>query len=258
MTEKKPKVAILIAARMKSTRLPKKCMLMIEDQPLICHLIDRMKASKMADAVVLCTSENPEDAVLAEQAKKKSIPFVKGSKDDVMGRFLKAAEMVKADIIVRVTGDNPLTSPQFIDDAIKHHIKTGAEYTSTKELPQGTKGEVISVSALKKAHTLAEDPNYSEYMTWYFTENAGFFKTEKAPVEEALRRPQYRLTVDTPEDYKLVKQIYRRLYTPGKIIPLKEAVKLLDEHPELAKINANVKGKDAEVRKQVNVKLYGG
>ncbi|OGM01761.1 hypothetical protein A3K72_01050 [Candidatus Woesearchaeota archaeon RBG_13_36_6] len=249
----KKKVAILIAARMKSKRLPQKCMLKIEDQPMICHIIDRMKQSKEADVVVLCTSENPNDRILIKQAIKKRIPYVTGSEDDVMARFLQAAETVNADVIVRVTGDNPLTSPSFIDNAIKYHIKTSADYTSTTELPQGTKGEVINVSALKKAHELAENPRYSEYMTWYFTDNSKFFKIEKAPVEDDIRRPKYRLTVDTPEDLKLMREVYKRLYKSGSIIPLEKAIRLLDKNPELLEINAHIKSKD--VKDKVNVKL---
>ena len=249
------KVAILIAVRMKSTRLPKKAIVKIEDQTLIEHIIDRVKICKNADIVILCTSTNKEDEILIEIAKKKKILYFLGSENDVMQRFLDAANMVKANIIVRVTGDNPLTSPYFIDKAILHHIKTKADYTYSKELPQGTKGEVISISALKKAHDLAEDPNYSEYMTWYFIYNPHIFKIEEVPVEEWMKRPNYRLTVDYPEDLKLIREIYRRLYIPGKIIHLKEVIKLLDNNPELLKINTNIKNKKTVGVKDINVEL---
>ena len=174
-----------------------------------------------------------------------------------MKRFLDATEkfVSSADIVIRVTGDNPLTSPYFIDKAVEHHIKTGADYTSTQELPQGTKGEIISLSALKKAFQLAEDSSFSEYMTWYFTKNPEFFKIEKAPVDDDMKRPQYRFTVDTPEDLELIRQIYKRLYSPGEIIWLKEAIKLVDENPELIQINNHIKSKD--IIEKVNVKLRG-
>ena len=254
--EEKSKIAILIASRMKSTRLPGKALMKIEDQTLIEHVIDRMKCVKSADCVVLCTSTNPEDGVLLEVAEKKGILSFAGSEEDVMKRFLDAASEVEADIIVRVTGDNPLTSPYFITNAIEHHIKSDADYTSTVELPQGTKGEVISVAALRKAYDLAEDTNYSEYMTWYFTENPTFFKIEKGPVDEDMKRSQYRLTVDTEKDLELMRTLYKELYVPGEIIPLKDAIKFLDEHPDLAKMNASVKKKDLQAMKdKVNVKL---
>ncbi len=238
---------------MKSTRLPKKALAMIENQTLIEHVIDRMKESKKADHVILCTSKHPDDKILLEIAERKGVPSIAGSEEDVMGRFLEAIDKVRADIVVRVTGDNPLTSPEFIDNAIEHHVKTNADYTYTTNLPQGTKGEVISVRALKKAHTMAEDPKFSEYMTWYFTDNPDVFKIEKGPVEEGMKRPNYRLTVDTPEDLEIVKEIYKKLYVPGEIVSLKDAIKFLDETPEVVEINSGVVSKS--VRDKVNVKL---
>ncbi len=247
------KSVILIAVRMKSKRLPNKALAVVEGQTITEHLIDRMKKSKNADKVILCTSTHPDDAPLLEVAEKKGIYAFAGDELDVMKRFIDAVQVhaPDADIVVRVTGDNPLTSPYFIDNAIEHHIKTKADYTSTSELPQGTKGEVISLSALKKAFELAENSKFSEYMTWYFTKNPEFFKMEKAPVDEDMKRPHYRFTVDNPEDLELIKAIYKKLYTPGKIIPLKDAIKFVDDNPELAKINENVKGPDV----QINVKL---
>ncbi len=249
------KVVILIAVRMKSKRLPGKALKIIEDQTITEHLIDRVKQCKHVDKVILCTSTHPDDKVLLELGEKKGIYTFAGDEKDVMKRFLDAVQInaPDADIVIRVTGDNPLTSPYFIDNAIAHHIKTGADYTSTVELPRGTKGEIISLSALKKAYELAEDSGFSEYMTWYFTENPEFFKIEKGPVDDEMKRPQYRFTVDTPEDFELMKTIYEKLYKSGEIIPLKDAIKFVDENPELAKLNEQIQVKN--VKDKVNVKL---
>ena len=78
----KPVVAILIAVRMKSTRLPKKALKMVEDQTVTEHLIDRMKSCRKADKVILCTSTHPDDKVLLEIAEKKGIPAIAGSEDE--------------------------------------------------------------------------------------------------------------------------------------------------------------------------------
>ena len=246
------KILILIAVRMKSTRLPRKALAMIEDQTLIEHLIDRMKACKKVDDVILCTSTHPDDEELIQYAEKKGIKWIRGSEEDVMDRFIKAGEREGADIVIRVTGDNAFTSPEYIDYAIDYHIEHGADYSTTVELPKGTKGELINMETLKKAHKLAEDPNYSEYMTWYL-DNPKFFKVEKISVDEGLKRPNYRLTCDNPEDLELIKEIFKRLYKRGEIIKLRDVIKLLDENPNLVKINSEVEEKD--VRDQINVKL---
>jgi spore coat polysaccharide biosynthesis protein SpsF (cytidylyltransferase family) len=253
LSNKKPRIAVFIAARMNSTRLPKKATAIIEDQTLIEHIIDRMKQCKEVDEVVLCTSIHPDNKILLEIARKKGIRSFAGNDQDVMLRFLDASKQFGIDVIVRVTGDNPFTCPTFIDNAINHHLKTKADYTYTTELPRGTKGEIINVSALKKAHDSAENPNFSEYMTWYFTDNPDVFKVENILVDKNIRRPNYRLTVDTPEDLKLIREIYKRLYRPGKIVPLKEAITFLDNNPEVLKINKDIKSKD--VKHLVNVRL---
>ena len=246
-------VAILIAARMKSTRLPKKCMAMIEDQPLISHLIDRMKLVDNASHVILCTSDDEDDTVLVEQAIKKDIAYVQGSKENVLDRFMLAADMVNADIIVRVTGDNPLTCPKYIERAITKHIEGGYDYTSTTKMPQGTKGEIINVNALKKAHELAQNPEFSEYMTWYFTKNPEHFVIGEGPVIENMVRPNYRLTVDHAEDLTLIRVLYNKFRVNGSTPDLQEVVQYLDEHPELLSINGSVP--KLQISSEVNVKL---
>lgn len=236
------RVVILLHARTTSTRLPKKVLTVIEGKLLIEHVIDRLKLAALPDFIVLCTTANDEDKVLVEIAKKNRIKWFAGNEDDVLDRLIKAAEKEKADIVVRASGEDPLTDPVYIDKAIEHHIKTNADYTKVEGLPKGVQTEIISLTALKKAHTLAANPNMSEYMTLYFT-TPSFFHVEILKAGEDVRRPNYRLTVDYPEDLILMKEIFKRLYKPGKIFSLKEVIKLLDENPELAEINLNIKQK---------------
>lgn len=237
----KPRVGILIACRMKSARLPKKALLPIVGKPMIDHLIERVKTAKLVDGVVLCTSTHPDDAILEEAAQRNNIPFFRGSEEDVMGRFIAAAEKYNFDIVVRVTGDNPLTDPEHIDKLIESHFQTGADFSKIEQLPLGCNCEVISLSTLRKAHELAEDPNLSEYMTAYLKQPK-YFKINIMEVDPYLKHPQIRLTVDMKEDLELMEEIYRRLYTsPGKIFTMKEIITLLTENePALLHINQKV------------------
>jgi len=127
---------------------------------------------------------------------------------------------------------------------VEYHIKAGVEYTYVEGLPEGTKPEVISLSALKKCWELAENPEYSEYMTFYF-KNSGFFKVGKVVADPEVYRPEYRLTVDTPEDLELMRVIYKIL--GNRLFSLREVIKLLDENPTLAKINAHIKPKEVKI-----------
>ena len=221
------KVAILIAVRMKSKRLPKKALARIGNQTLMEHLIDRMKLCKTVDSIVLCTSTHPDDKILVDLAKKKGIGWFKGSEDDVLDRFIKAAEREKTDIISRVTGDNPLTDPHYLDKMVEKLIETHSDYIYAEGLPAGTKPEVMTVDALKKARETAFDSKQSEYMTLYFKN--GFFKIEKVEAEEDVNRPDYRLTVDTQEDLDLLREISKKLRKDLKDIKLEDIIDLLDK-----------------------------
>ena len=233
------KTVALIQVRMKSIRLPKKALVMIEDKPLIEHIIERLKRAEMLGSIVLCTSTHKDDRVLLELAEKVGVRSFAGSEDDVLDRFIKAAEREKADVIVRVNGDNPLIDPHSIDEMVRHHLETGVDFTGMDGFPLGTSAQVVSLDTLKKAHELPGSHEHGEYMTAYIR-NPEHFKIRILPAEDSMTRPQYRLTVDTSEDLELMREIYKRLYQAGQIVELSDVIKLLDAHPELIQINANI------------------
>ena len=247
---------MLIAVRMKSARLPRKALANIEGKTVIEHVIERVCTAGEPDSTVLCTSTHTDDGVLLEIADRMGICGYAGDPDDVMDRFLKASELVGADTIVRVTGDNPLTDPAYIDRMIRHHWETGAEYTYVEGLPRGTKPEIISVSALDRVHGLTEEPRWSgEYLT-YFLKRPDVLKVESVKADPPVFRPNYRLTLDEPPDLDLVRRVYHSLYRPpGRMFSLQEVVQLLDSRQDLVAINAHVK--PIELPPEVSVTLRG-
>jgi N,N'-diacetyllegionaminate synthase len=248
-----PRTLILIAVRMKSTRLPGKALLPIAGKPVLDHLVERLRLAAAVGNLVLCTSSHPQDRVLLEEAARLGIEAYAGSEDNVMARFLDVAERQHADVVVRVTGDNPLTDPDAIEAMVRQHCAEGADYTFTDDLPRGTRPEVISVPALRRAHDLAEDPSGSEYMTLYFKNNPAVFTLGRWSVPNPeLRRPMYRLTLDTPEDLKVLEFVYGRLCRDGRVFPLSEVVQLLDASPECVSWNAQV---PSRVPPEINARL---
>lgn len=236
-----PVAVVLVAVRMKSRRLPDKALLPLSGKPVLAHLVERVSRARIPRAVVICTSTHPEDKTILEWASRLGVRAYAGSEDDVLDRFLKAAEVESADLVVRVTGDNPVTDPEAIDAMIQLHRAEGADYTYTEDLPRGTRPEVISVTALRKAHELAEDPLSSEYMTLYFKEHPEHFDLTRWEVPSiGLRRPHYRLTLDTPEDLALLQRVYAALYREGEIFPLADVIHLLDTYPNWVSLNAHI------------------
>lgn len=230
------KVMALVAVRLFSKRLPRKALLPLAGRPAIEHLIDRLRLTRRPHGIVLCTSTAAEDDPLEEIAERLGLPCFRGSEDDVMQRFLDAAARESADVIVRVTGDDMLIDPHWLDAAVGFHLSHNAEYTAYPGLPKGMETEVISVAALRRAHELAEAPEYSEYLTYYMR-RPDVFRVCTMPVDERYCRP-YRLTLDTPADYEVLQAVFDRLYQPGGVFTTEQVIELLDRHPELRTVNA--------------------
>jgi len=233
------KSAIFIAVRMKSTRLPKKALLEIKGKPVMDHLIDRLKTARLPALIVLCTSTHPDDAILMDVAKRNKIEGFRGSEDDKLERFLAAALKYKVDLIVAVDGDDILCDPIYIDKTIETLIKTKADLVTCDELPLGTACNGIKFEALKK---VCEIKSQSDTEVWraYFTDTGLFKVVFLKPDDAEFIRPDIRLTLDYPEDYELFKQIFEKLYVPGKVFSLKKVVTLFNSNPHMMDITKNV------------------
>lgn len=229
----KNQAIILVAVRLKSQRLKNKALLDLFDKPLILELTQRLKKSKLTSDIIWCTSKNKTDDKLEMLAKKKNIKIYRGDPKDVMKRFISAANKFKAQNIVRVTGDNPLTDPKIIDFMIKSHIKGKKDYTSCNSIPFGTRSEVISCEILKKCHSMLEDPNSSEYMTWMLNRPKYFKTNDLIHPNPKINRPEISLTIDYPEDYKNIREIYN--FYKGKIPSLQKIIEMLDKNKRLLK-----------------------
>ncbi len=249
-------VVVMVAVRMHSTRLPGKALIPIEGKPAILHLLERLKHAAVPKAVVLCTSTHPDDQVLKPLAEQAGVGFFAGSEDDVMQRFLDAAEQEGAEHVVRVTGDDLLVDPAYLDRLVLHHIREGADYSCAPGLPKGTECEVIFVQALKKAKQLAEDSSWSEYMTWYL-KVPEVFRIAEMPVEEAVRRPRYRLTLDYEQDLDVLRRLFAGLSRTRPAMTVEDIVTYLDAHPEVAQGNAQVPSKPLPAELNVRLKKEG-
>ena len=247
------KILNLVAVRLKSKRLPGKALIDICGKPLLWHLMERVQRSNRVANTVICTSDLPGDDPIQEFAEKHQYTLYRGHPDDVLLRFIECADIYQAGHIVRITGDNPLTDPQIIDEMIVTHLKEQSEYTYTEDPPRGTRPEIFSVPALKKCHALAEDPGFSEYMTFYFKHYPDIFKTVKHHLADpGLKQPDYILTVDTPEDYDVIFKVYERFYLEDERFSLTDVISFLDENPS---IPHGSRKKDTSDHSQINTKV---
>lgn len=239
-----------VSARMRSARCPGKAMAALAGKPLLVHLLERLSSIRGPSAVVLATSVAPENDILVETAEGLGVRAFRGDEDDVLGRYLALAEAFDAEHLVRVTGDNPLTDLPLIEELTARHLEADADYTYVPgdALLMGILSEVISRRALETSHRDGDDRHRSELVTLYIKENSDRFGIVRAELPPELYRPEYRLTVDEPDDLVLMERIFDKLYRPGAVLQTIEAIRLLDEEPALAEINAHIRASAANVR----------
>lgn len=226
-------IGILIQIRMSSSRLPGKALLLINGKTVLCRLIERIKGSKYKN-IIISTSDNPADSKIVEEAERLKIDYFRGSEFDCLDRFIKTAQYYESDIIVRVTGDNPFTDPLHIDRAVSHLLQNGLDYAGTKGLPVGAGAEAMRLYALKKAHRLTSHRYHREHITSFIYQNPDKFKIAFiCPSDKQLDRPDIRLTMDTKEDFGLIKKIYDYL---GDLPSLQKIIELFDSSKEFKHI----------------------
>lgn len=246
-----PRVVGVISARMASTRYPGKAMVPLAGRPLMHVLLERVAAVPVLDSLCLATSRSPENRPLVELARKLGIPAFEGDEEDVLKRHVECARAMKADHIVRVTGDNPLTDLETMERLVELHLQNGgADYTYVPgdALLMGILSEVISARALEQSWERGDVRHRSELVTLYVKEHHADFKIRLGELAPELYRPQLRLTVDEAEDVELMQALFARLHQPGHVVTTREAIALLEREPQLADINARLRHKAPNVR----------
>ncbi len=228
----------LITARLKSKRLKKKILRKIKKKEILSHMIDRIKYSKFINRIVICTSNLPDDEPLCRLAKRKKVDFYQGSPEDVLLRLYEAAKKYKAKYVINITADCPLVDPYYIDKVASKIRKSNFDLIRTFDLPHGIFIYGIKVKALEKICKIKIKTD-TEIWERYFTDT-GLFKVHdlKIPNQKHVW-PGLRLTLDYPEDLKLIKKIFTKLYKKNKIFNTDDIINLLKKEPELIKINKN-------------------
>lgn len=225
---------------MNSERLPGKVMKLIGGVPLIGILLDRLNDSEIP--VLLATSQNQENDKLVDYTLGKGIKVFRGSEENVLERYNMAAKSVNADMIFRLTGDNPFIEADLIRNIFKFYLKNYDQrnYISTglsKTFPLGISVEAFSYSLLEEALKNSNQPSEFEHVTTYLHQNKpGNIRILK--FHNDYNNSHYRLTVDTSEDFELVRCLIEEYNCASKSI--KAIIDILDHNPELGQINKDV------------------
>lgn len=237
-----------IESRMGSTRLPGKIMKEIVEKPILELMVERLKRAKKIDEIVVATTTEPEDRVIAELAERLGVKWFRGDSEDVLDRVLKAAKTYQGDIIVEMTSDCPLLDPELVDRIIDIYLDNTYDYVSNTvkdemTYPRGLDVKVFSVNVLDEVSKLTNDPADRENVSLYIYEHPERYNLYNLEAPPEYHHPEYRWTVDTKEDFQFVKEVYENLYHNNPCFLMKDVMELLKEKPHLCKINAGIRQK---------------
>jgi spore coat polysaccharide biosynthesis protein SpsF len=234
-------VVAIIQARMGSTRLPGKVMSLIQGESLLQVIIRRISRAECIDTIVVATTKDSDDDVIYDWCIKNGINVIRGESNDVLSRFYHAATAFQAEVVVRITADDPLKDPTVIDRAVTLcQSNPNLDYVSNTLLatyPEGLDVEVFVFSALTKAFNEAVLMSDREHVTPYIWRNPTLFKCLN--FEHKINYSHIRFTVDYENDLEFIRQLV--MLTPngldGSMVDFLETI---NKYPALCNLNCGI------------------
>jgi len=241
------KVVATIEARMTSSRLPGKPMMLVAGKTMLEHLVTRLKRASSIDQIVLATTVNSADDVLDELAGSLDIAVFRGDEQNVLSRVIGAAGSLEADVIVEITGDCPLIDPEIVDQVIRIYKANQADYVSNVVVRSYADGMDVQVFSLETLHRSAEvtvDPLDLEHVTLHIRNNPGLFSHIHVLAPPSLHWPELGLTLDEKADFDLLENIIEHFDSSKPEFSCSDVLDYLRLNPDLVGLNAAVVRKD--------------
>lgn len=238
-----------IQARMGSSRLPGKVMKKIMGREVLLYMYERVAAAKTVDKAMVITSTMPEDDVIVEFCLSHHIPCFRGSENDLLDRHYRAALQEKADFVLKIPSDSPLTDYRIVDEMVGHWLANLNELDfvtniSPGTFPDGLDVEGCTFDALETAWKLADRDYEREHTFPYIWENPKQFNiqnfTNPIPSERNMFMT-HRWTLDYEEDFTFISRVFEELQDKP-LFSMQDVLELLERKPEIAAINAQYAG----------------
>lgn len=232
-------VAVFIQARMGSTRLPGKVLMPLAGRPVLEHVVERVKASRVGEPIVV-TTISAKDLPIVAYCAELGIRVFCGSENDVLDRFWQAAKLIDAGHVVRITADCPILDPKVVRQVVDTHLESGADYTSNVQVetfPDGLDVEIFRKTSLERAWNEALLMSEREHVTPYIRKNPGLFVQRDVRNNEDLSGMRW--TLDTPDDYRFLTALFLELGARSGF-GMHDVLGLLRNKPEIASINGGI------------------
>lgn len=229
-------VLAILQARMSSSRLPGKVLAEVAGAPMILRQIERLKRARRLDRIVVATSTEAGDDVLADTLVEAGVAVFRGALDDVLGRFIGAMDAFgPAATVVRLTADCPLADPGVIDATVACFERADADYASNtgepRTFPKGLDVEVFRAAALREAAAETADPYDREHVTPFIYRRPERYALafHAQPTIEG----DIRWTVDRPDDLEFVRAVYDALYPADPAFSSNDVRAFVRSRPDL-------------------------
>ena len=211
--------ALVLQARLNSSRLPEKSLLPLGGRPLILRVMEALRFFPCGEKILAC----PEDSAraFAPLADEAGFKLAAGPRDDVLARYCLVIRNCGAERIVRATGDNPFV---FVDaaSALNDEAESlSADYAGYSGLPHGAGVESVDCEALLRAEKSSREPEEREHVCPYLYRNPDLFRLHRPLAPRLWQYPGLRITVDTREDYERALALYDDLLS----LPAQDRVK---------------------------------
>lgn len=209
-------IIAILQARMSSTRLPGKVLRPLDGSPMILRQLERLRRTRRIDRLVVATSTERSDDVLAEVCAAAPVAVFRGELDDVLNRYIGALDAYGDDAghVVRLTADCPLCDPELIDAVIEQHLRTGADYTANtwgrRSFPRGLDADIVKAEVLREAGREAVDPYEREHVLPFIYRRPERYVLDG--LSQEADEGELGWTVDTPDDYAFVSAVYDGLH----------------------------------------------
>ena len=239
------KTVAVIQARMGSSRLPNKVLMPVKETPLLGWMLSRVSQCKEIDEVIVATTTEPRDEEIYNYVVSKGYKVYRGSEDDVLDRYYQAAILSKPDAVIRITADCPLLDPAVLTALIQEFYEKELDFISNSEplpstWPDGMDVSIMTFNALRQAWEEAKKPSDREHVTFYFWNNPEKFNCHKVDLDSDMSK--YRLTIDYPEDYDVIKGVIEHFTADSNDISftasMGQIIQYLDNTPELFELNS--------------------
>lgn len=225
-----------IEARMGSSRLPGKMMMLLAGQPVLAHLVGRMQKCRYLDGLIIATTDTPADDAIADWAAANTIDCFRGSEDDVLGRVLAAQESMNADVVVELCGDTPFLDPAVVNLAVSAWHAAEIDLVTTardRTLPDGQDVEVFSIDALRDIDARCTDTATREHVSLPFYNEPRWQVLDLRPPGK-WKRPDLRLVLDTAADAQFLGALASAAMVHHEpLFGLDDLLAILDASPEL-------------------------